>query len=86
MNRFRPPTGCPIRKSGGAHGFNTETSPGPAVPPVASLKRFLPSDKHWPINSTWDYHAGGGAFRDVHVFTEALNNRYGKPPASKTTP
>ena len=63
---------------GGAHGFNTETSPGPAVPPVESLKRFLPSDKLWPINSTWDYHAGGGAFRDVHVFTEALNSRYGQ--------
>jgi exo-1,4-beta-D-glucosaminidase len=66
------------KERGGAHGFNTETSPGPAVPPVESLKRMLPSDRLWPINSTWDYHAGGGAFRDLHVFTEALNNRYGQ--------
>ena len=66
------------QERGGAHGFNTETGPGPAVPPVESLKRMLPADDLWPINSTWGYHAGGGAFRDIHVFTEALNNRFGQ--------
>ena len=66
------------KKIGGAHGFNTETGPGPAVPPIESLKRMLPYDHRWPIDSTWDYHAGGGAFRDIHVFTEALNRRYGQ--------
>ena len=64
-------------KFGGAHGFNTETSPGPAPPPIESLRRMLPEDKLWPINPAWDYHAGGGAFKDIHVFTEALNARYG---------
>jgi exo-1,4-beta-D-glucosaminidase len=68
-------------KFGGAHGFNTETSPGPAPPPIESLRRMLPEDKLWPINPAWDYHAGGGAFKDIHVFTEALNARYG-PAAS----
>ena len=62
---------------GGAHGFNTETSPGPAPPPIETLQRMFPADRLWPINSTWDYHAGGGAFKDIHVFTEALNARYG---------
>ena len=66
------------KERGGAHGFNTETSPGPAVPPVESLKRMLPADDLWPINSAWNFHAGGGAFRDIHVFTEALNNRFGQ--------
>jgi exo-1,4-beta-D-glucosaminidase len=66
------------KERGGAHGFNTETSPGPAVPPVESLQRMLPSDALWPIGSAWGYHAGGGAFRDLHVFTEALNNRFGQ--------
>ncbi len=66
---------------GGAHGFNTETSPGPAPPPVESLRRMLPADKLWPINPEWDYHAGGGSFKDIHVFTEALDKRYG-PSAS----
>jgi exo-1,4-beta-D-glucosaminidase len=62
---------------GGAHGFNTETSPGPAPPPVESLRQMLPQDHLWPIDSWWNYHAGGGAFRDIHIFTEALNARYG---------
>ncbi len=62
---------------GGAFGFNTETSPGPAIPVMASLREMLPSDRLWPINEFWDYHAGGGAFRNLDVFTQALNARYG---------
>jgi exo-1,4-beta-D-glucosaminidase len=64
-------------QNGGAHGFNTETSPGPAVPPVESLRKFLPADRLWPINDDWNYHAGGGAFKTIEVFTKALNARYG---------
>jgi len=62
---------------GGAHGFATEIGPGPAPPPVETLRRMLPEDHLWPIDSWWNYHAGGGEFRDIHVFTEALNARYG---------
>jgi exo-1,4-beta-D-glucosaminidase len=64
-------------KAGGAHGFNTETSPGPAPPPIESLHRMLPAGKFWPINADWDYHAGGGQFKNISVFTEALTKRYG---------
>ncbi|HEX3745997.1 MAG TPA: glycoside hydrolase family 2 protein [Bryobacteraceae bacterium] len=66
-------------KHGGAFGFNTETSPGPAPPPLDSLKLMLPEGHLWPIDSTWDFHAGGGAFKDIHVFSEALDKRYGAP-------
>jgi exo-1,4-beta-D-glucosaminidase len=62
---------------GGAFGYNTETGPGPAVPPVESLRKFIPADHLWPIDEYWDFHAGGGAFRNLKVFTEALNARYG---------
>ena len=65
-------------KNGGAHGFNTETSPGPAVPPVASLRMMLPADHLWPIDNLWEIHAGGGQFRNLNVYTKALENRYGK--------
>jgi len=65
-------------KAGGAYGFNTETSPGPAPPPIESLRRMLPADNLWPINAAWNYHAGGGEFRTIRVFTEALNQRYGE--------
>ena len=72
------PGRCNEGGCGGAYGFNTETSPGPAVPPVESLRRFLPKDHLWPIDEYWNYHAGGGSFKDIDVFTDALNARYGK--------
>ncbi|MGE5326399.1 MAG: glycoside hydrolase family 2 protein [Deltaproteobacteria bacterium] len=65
-------------KNGGAYGFNTETSPGPAVPPLASLKKMLPADHLWPIDDVWSYHAGGGLFSTINIFTKALNERYGQ--------
>ena len=63
-------------RHGGAFGFNTETSPGPAIPPVESLRRMLPADHLWPIDSVWEYHAGGMS-HTLGVFTEALDKRYG---------
>lgn len=64
---------------GGAFGFNTETSPGPAIPVLASLREMLPADHLWPMDDVWNYHAGGGAFKDLRYYTQALAKRYGKP-------
>jgi len=66
------------KRHGGAFGFNTETSPGPAIPPIESLRRMLPPDHLWPIDSVWEYHAGGMS-HTLNVFTEALGKRYGEP-------
>jgi exo-1,4-beta-D-glucosaminidase len=65
-------------RAGGAYGFNTETSPGPAVPPLEELKTFLPEDKLWPMNDVWNFHAGGGQFKTIDLFTRALEMRYGR--------
>ena len=62
---------------GGAYGFNTETSMGPAVPPIESIRAMVGKDHLWPIDDTWTYHAGGGVFKDIHVFSDALNARFG---------
>jgi len=67
------PGGC-----GGAYGFNTETSMGPAVPPIESIRAMVGKDHMWPIDDVWNYHAGGGEFKTINVFSEALANRYGK--------
>ena len=67
-------------KYGGAYGFNTETSPGPAPPPVESLRKTLGQEHLWPIDEVWNYHCGGGKFKTLNVFTEAMNQRLG--PAS----
>ncbi len=63
-------------KRGGAFGFATEISPGPAIPPIESLRRMLPEDHLWPIDTVWEYHAGGMS-RTLKIFTEALEKRYG---------
>jgi exo-1,4-beta-D-glucosaminidase len=65
-------------KAGGAYGFNTETSPGPAVPPLEELKAFIPEEKLWPIGDSWNFHAGGSEFKNIDLFTHALEIRYGK--------
>ncbi len=64
-------------KAGGAYGYNTETSPGPAIPPRESLVRFIPKDHLWPIDDVWNFHAGGERFTTINVFTDGLNRRYG---------
>ncbi len=74
------PQQCNQGGCGGAYGFNSETSMGPAVPPIESIRAMVGKDHLWPIDNVWDYHAGGGAFKDLHVFSDALNARFG--PAS----
>jgi exo-1,4-beta-D-glucosaminidase len=65
-------------KAGGAYGYNTETSPGPAIPPRESLERFIPKEHLWPIGDVWNFHSGGERFTTVNVFTDGLNRRYGQ--------
>jgi exo-1,4-beta-D-glucosaminidase len=65
------------KKAGGAYGYNTETSPGPAIPPRESLERFIPKDHLWPIDDVWNYHSGKERFTTVNVFTDGLTRRYG---------
>ena len=64
---------------GGAYGFNTETSPGPAIPTLSSLKKFIPADQLWPPNATWAFHNAGGKFAELAVFDDAMNAAYGPP-------
>ncbi len=72
---------CNAGGCGGAYGFNSETSMGPAVPPIESVERMVGKDHLWTsqgsLDDFWSFHAGGGAFKNLHVFTDALNARYG---------
>jgi exo-1,4-beta-D-glucosaminidase len=64
-------------KYGGAFGFNTETSPGPAVPLQSCLKNFIPADHMWPQDLYWNYHAGSEGFKDLTHFNGAMDAIYG---------
>jgi len=66
-------------KAGGAYGYNTETSPGPAIPTKESLAKFIPKEHLWPIDDYWNFHAGGERFTTIDVFRDALEKRYGAP-------
>jgi exo-1,4-beta-D-glucosaminidase len=65
-------------QNGGAFGFNTETGPGPQVPPLSALKRMLPPDKLWPINEAWNFHCGRFQFGNLDIYLKAFNARYGE--------
>jgi exo-1,4-beta-D-glucosaminidase len=71
------------KRNGGAFGFATEVGPGAAVPPIESLKRMLAPGDLWPIGDAWRFHAGSGQFKDLALFTEALEKRYGKATSAE---
>ncbi|HYK37255.1 glycoside hydrolase family 2 protein [Alloacidobacterium sp.] len=67
-------------KHGGAYGFNTETSPGPAVPNISSLRKYIPQDQMWPTSSaSFSFHNGSGKFKTLAVFDDAMHATYGSP-------
>ena len=65
--------------NGGAFGYNTETSPGPEVPVLESLKKMIPADSLWPIGSSWLFHAARYNFHNLTHYNQAMDNRLGKP-------
>jgi len=68
------------KKLGGAFGFNSETGPGPQIPPLESIKKMIPEEYLWPPkNDMWNFHSGRKDFNSVGVYLEALNRRYGEP-------
>jgi exo-1,4-beta-D-glucosaminidase len=68
--------------NGGAYGFNTETSPGPAIPSLASRQKFLSDPQAWPPSATWSLHYGGGEFVNLKVFDGAMAAVYAKPSSA----
>ena len=63
------------KQYGGAFGFNTETSPGPAIPSLASRQKFLPDAEAWPPTADWSLHNGGGEFVNLKVFDAGHGSR-----------
>jgi len=66
-------------KRGGAFGFATELGPGPAIPPLETLRSMLGEQHLWPPDACWTLHSGGGPFKDRQLFDTALSARYGAP-------
>ena len=67
--------------SGGAWGFNSETSAGPDIPTMDTLRRMMtPAELQtlWSSPSTAQYHRSNSTtFGNLKLYGNALNARYG---------
>ena len=70
------------QRRGGGFGFNTETSPGPAVPSLASREKFLPDPNAWPPSADWNYHNASGHFMTFAVLQDAMAPMYAQPDSA----
>lgn len=79
---WEPPVYWYNNQKGGSAGFASEIGPGPAIPEMDELKKFLsPSE----ISELTDYNAAqyhlspSSTFSKLGFWGTALDNRYGKP-------
>lgn len=66
------------KRNGGAFGFNTETGPGIQPSPIESIKRMIPPEHLWPVDSMWMYHLGRNEFGNYKHWMTPFNERYGE--------
>ncbi|MBX7455075.1 glycoside hydrolase [Mycolicibacterium sp. 3033] len=75
---WRPPSYWFAGRYGAARGANAEQGDNEHIPPMASLRRFIPPDKLWPINDTWSFHAGANTSNAaLTTIRRAVDRRYG---------
>jgi exo-1,4-beta-D-glucosaminidase len=67
------------KNKGGAFGFNTEEGPGAEVPPIESIKKMIPKNDLWPIDSVWNFHCAKNTFGNLNDYNDAMDNRLGTP-------
>lgn len=79
---WHPPNYWFSEKYGPARGSSAEEGDNEVIPPLESLKKFIPADKLWPINDDWYFHAGANEGNAMLANVQrVLETRYG-PSAS----
>jgi len=75
---WRPPTYWFSGRYAAARGACAEQGDAEHIPPFESLKKFIPSDKLWPVNETWYFHSGAlEGNNSLASIQRALDRRYG---------
>jgi exo-1,4-beta-D-glucosaminidase len=75
---WRPPYYWFSDKYGPARGSSAEEGDNETIPPVESLKKFIPADKLWPINENWYFHSGSNAGNStLDNIQRVIDKRYG---------
>ena len=75
---WRPPYYWFSEKYGPARGSSAEEGDNETIPPLESLKKFIPSDHLWPIDEYWYFHAGANEGNNtLENIQRVLEQRYG---------
>lgn len=75
---WRPPYYWFSEKYATSRGSSAEEGDNETIPPVESLKKFIPPDKLWPINEYWFFHSGGNEGNNtLENVQRVLDKRYG---------
>src|SRR6266446_5528248 len=75
---WRPPYYWFSDKYGPARGSSAEEGDNETIPPVESLKKFIPAEKLWPINEYWYFHAGAKEGNNtLENIQRVIDKRYG---------
>ena len=75
---WRPPTYWFSGQYEASRGSCAEQGDNEHIPPFESLKKFIPSDKLWPINETWYFHSGSNPGNStLSNIQRAVDRRYG---------
>ena len=75
---WHPPSYWFSEKYGPARGSSAEEGDNEVIPPLESLKKFIPADRLWPINETWYFHAGANEGNaTLENAKKVLDERYG---------
>ena len=75
---WRPPSYWFSGEYGAARGSSAEQGDNEHIPPFASLQKFIPPDKLWPINDTWFFHAGSDPQNSrLSNVQRVIDRRYG---------
>jgi len=78
-----PPNYWYAKREGGATGFNSETSAGPDIPTLDTLRRMMTPaelDTLWKDPDAKQYHRSpSSTFGTLKIYDNALTGRYGAP-------
>ena len=75
---WRPPYYWFSDKYGPARGSSAEEGDNETIPPLESLKKFIPAGKLWPINEYWYFHSGANEGNNtLENIRRVIDKRYG---------
>ncbi len=81
---WRPPSYWFSGRYGATRGSTAEQGDNEHIPPVASLRKFIPPERLWPINDTWYFHAGSNTSNSTLTsIRRAILRRYGSSSSAE---